>query len=102
MDVSDTLEMLRKKAYKDPDLRRKLIATHKHPDALSAFCAVSTEAGFPLYAMDVIESGESAYAAMKRSTNGGGENSPALAYEDDLYEMLIEELKEYDKRELPH
>lgn len=98
MDAADTLEMLREKAYADPDLRRKLIATHDSPDPLSSFCAISTAAGLPLYAMDVIESGESAYAAMRRSTNGGGENSPALAYEDDLYEMLIRDLTEYDKK----
>ena len=30
--------------------------------------------------------GSKEYAAMKRSTNGGGENSPILAGADDLYE----------------
>ena len=28
--------------------------------------------------MDLITAGEEAYAAMRRSTNGGGENSPML------------------------
>ena len=32
------------------------------------------------------------YAAMRRSTNGGGENSPLLQGEDDLYEMFLIEL----------
>ena len=36
--------------------------------------------------MDVIVASEETYAAMKRSTNGGGENSPKLTGEDDLYE----------------
>ena len=36
--------------------------------------------------MDVIAASEETYAAMKRSTNGGGENSPKLTGEDDLYE----------------
>ena len=37
-------------------------------------------------------SGEDSYAAMRRSTNGGGENSPLLQGEDDLYEMFLIEL----------
>ncbi|MCD7883646.1 MAG: hypothetical protein LUI87_08085 [Lachnospiraceae bacterium] len=32
--------------------------------------------------MDVIAAVEESYAAMKRSTNGGGENSPMLEAED--------------------
>ena len=32
--------------------------------------------------MDLITAGEEAYAAMRRSTNGGGENSPRLEGED--------------------
>lgn len=32
---------------------------------------------------------EEAYAAMRRSTNGGGENSPMLEGEDDLYELFF-------------
>ena len=34
--------------------------------------------------MDLIAAGEEFYAAMKRSTNGGGENSPMLEGEDDF------------------
>ena len=37
---------------------------------------------------------EDSYAAMRRSTNGGGENSPLLAGEDDLYEMFLVELED--------
>jgi hypothetical protein len=29
---------------------------------------------------------------MRRSTNGGGENSPLLVSEDDYYELFLEEL----------
>ena len=43
----------------------------------------------PLYEMDLIEYGEADYAAMRRSTNGGGENSPLLNCEDDAYEMFL-------------
>ena len=30
---------------------------------------------------------------MKRSTNGGGENSPALEYQEDYYAMFLAELR---------
>jgi hypothetical protein len=30
---------------------------------------------------------------MKRSTNGGGENSPVLEGQDDYYEMLMMEME---------
>ena len=43
--------------------------------------------------MDLIGAGEMFYAAIKRSTNGGGENSPLLDYQDDFYELFIKELE---------
>ena len=43
--------------------------------------------------MDIICAGEEFHAAMKRSTNGGGENSPMLAGEDDFYELFMANLK---------
>ena len=39
--------------------------------------------------MDMINAGEDFYASMRRSTNGGGENSPKLAGEDDFYELFF-------------
>ena len=44
--------------------------------------------------MDLISAGEEFYAEMKRSTNGGGENSPVLEGEDDLYEMFFASLEQ--------
>ena len=43
--------------------------------------------------MDVVEAGEEMYAAIKRSTNGGGENSPMLEGQDDLYRMFLDEIR---------
>ena len=43
--------------------------------------------------MDLVAAGEDSYAAMRRATNGGGENSPLLQGEDDLYEMFLIELE---------
>ena len=37
--------------------------------------------------------GEEFYAEIKRSTNGGGENSPALEGEDDFYELFLAALE---------
>ena len=100
MNVSETLEALRARALSDPALRNALLATREHPDALTEFCRISTQAGLPLYDMDIIEFGEYAYASMKRSTNGGGENSPLLDGEDDAYEMFLFELEQQNKQDI--
>ena len=44
--------------------------------------------------MNAIEALDEFYAAMKRSTNGGGENSPVLIGEDDPYELFFAGLQE--------
>ena len=63
-------------------------------DSLGAFCSVCREAGYELYPMDIVQAGDEFYAAMKRSTNGGGENSPVLIGEDDPYELFFAGLQE--------
>lgn len=93
MDVAEALEQLHRKAMKDEDLRRRLLATRSAENPLSDFCAISTQEGLPLYVMDLIEYGEASYAAIRRATNGGGENSPLLFYEDDAYELFLSGLE---------
>ena len=44
--------------------------------------------------MELIAAGEEFHAAMKRSTNGGGENSPMIEAEDDFYELFFANLEE--------
>ena len=80
-------------ARADEGLRTRLLATKGSDRSLSDFCAIATEAGCPMNVMDLIEHGENDYAAMKRSTNGGGENSPMMDGQDDIYEMLLLELE---------
>ena len=92
-EVEAVFRKLKERASADPAFLSALLETETDRNPLSAFCRLSTGAGLPLYEMDVIEAGEEAYAAMKRSTNGGGENSPLLAWEDDVYEMFIADLK---------
>ena len=53
------------------------------------------ELGYQIYEMDLITAGEEFYATMRRSTNGGGENSPKLAGEDDFYELFFASLEEH-------
>lgn len=92
MSVDEALEGLKKLASKDASVRQRLLATRDDPKPIGTFCEIATELGFPIYEMDLISAGEDYYAAMRRSTNGGGENSPLLNAEDDYYEMFMEEL----------
>lgn len=89
MNLAEMLEELRKKALADPKLRKRLLETRKEKAPLSAFCSLCRELGYPIYEMDLIQEGEEFYASMRRSTNGGGENSPMLEGEDDFYELFF-------------
>jgi len=89
MDTLALLDSLQRRALGDPKLKKRLTETRKDKNPVSAFCRTCQELGYPIYEMDLILAGEEFYAAMKRSTNGGGENSPMLAGEDDFYEMFF-------------
>lgn len=89
MNTLEILEELQKKALKDEVLRNKLLETRKADQPVAAFCRKCQELGYPLYEMDLISAGEDFYASMRRSTNGGGENSPMLEGEDDFYELFF-------------
>lgn len=92
MNLGEMLDELKRKAKKDPALRQMLLATRDEKNPLSAFCSVCRQLGYEVYEMDLIQEAEEAYAAMRRSTNGGGENSPLLSGEDDYYEMFFADL----------
>ena len=89
MEVVEMLDNLKEKARRDPALREMLLATRREKEPLAVFCKKCRELGVPVYEMDLIAAGEEFYAAMKRSTNGGGENSPMLEGEDDFYELFF-------------
>ena len=74
-------------------LKEKILATESTKEPLDEFCKVCQQEGYEIYPMDVIIAGEESYAAMKRSTNGGGENAPMLDGEDDFYELILAALK---------
>lgn len=89
MELLEQLEQLKQKARKDEKLRQELLDTRQQPNPVAAFCAKCREYGAEIYEMDLISAGEDFYASMRRSTNGGGENSPMLAGEDDFYELFF-------------
>ena len=93
MDTREKLELLKKKALKDEQLRLRILKTESSKQPLTDFVKISTEEGFPMTEMELIACGEEAYAAMRRSTNGGGENSPLLEWEDDYYELFLADLR---------
>lgn len=85
----ELLDTLQHEALHNPEIREKLLATRREKDPLSAFCKVCRNMGYEIYEMELISAGEEFHAAMKRSTNGGGENSPMLVGEDDFYELFM-------------
>lgn len=93
-DVVGMLDELQNKALKDNELRIAFLATREEKNPVSSFCQICRNAGYDIYEMELIDAGEEFHAAMKRSTNGGGENSPMLACGDDFYELFLLALEE--------
>ncbi|MCR4674011.1 MAG: hypothetical protein K5675_03295 [Lachnospiraceae bacterium] len=93
MAVTDILDLVKKKAKEDETFKQALLHTKDMEKPVTEFCKICTENGFELSAFELVTAGEDAYAAMKRSTNGGGENSPLLEDADDLYGMFLLELE---------
>lgn len=89
MNTIALLEELQEKALRDENLKAQLLETRKADQPLEAFCAKCRELGYEIYEMELVLAGEEFYATMKRSTNGGGENSPMLEGQDDFYEMFF-------------
>lgn len=95
MSVEETLERLAEKAKSDPAVCRALLATREAKDPLASFCALSEELGCPLAVIDLAMAGEELYTMIRRGTNGGGENSPMLAGEDDYYGMFLARIAKF-------
>ncbi|MDO4521584.1 MAG: hypothetical protein Q4B57_00390 [Eubacteriales bacterium] len=89
MSVTEMLDELKEKARHDAALREELLATRIEKNPLTAFCKKCQSLGYPVYEMELVNAGEEFYATMRRSTNGGGENSPLLEGEDDFYELFF-------------
>ena len=89
MDVYEKLKELQEKALHDETMKQALLATRTEKEPIIAFCKKCQEFGYEIYPMELINAGEEFYATMRRSTNGGGENSPKLSGEDDMYELFM-------------
>ena len=99
MTTLEILDRLQGDALKDGELRKKLLATRLEKDPLTVFSRLCRSLGYELYERDLVSAGEDFYATMRRSTNGGGENSPKLEGEDDFYELLMASLEAAEKAE---
>ena len=84
MNTIELLDKLQRQAMSDEKLRKELLGR---------------ELGYEIYEMELVTAGEEFYAEMKRSTNGGGENSPKLEGEDDFYEMFLASMEEEEEHE---
>ena len=94
MDITEMLDMLLDKASRNPQLKDRLLKTQESTNPLSDFCKIANENGLPMSVMDIINQGEEFYAEIKRSTNGGGENSPDLDFQNDEYSIFMMRLKD--------
>ena len=99
MSTAELLDEVQLKALENKELREMLLATRKEKNPLEAFCRICRQQGYELYPMEVVQAGEEFYATMRRSTNGGGENSPLLEGEDDFYELLLATLTAAETRQ---
>lgn len=88
MEVVEMLDNLKEKARRTRRFGRFCLLPVRRKSRWLLSVRVR-ELGVPVYEMDLIAAGEEFYAAMKRSTNGGGENSPMLEGEDDFYELFL-------------
>lgn len=89
MNTVEMLDQIQHRAFQDEMVRKTLLDTRYEKEPLEAFCKECRKLGYEIYEMDLICAGEEFHAAMKRSTNGGGENSPKIDGEDDFYELFM-------------
>ena len=94
MMITEMLDRLLDMAKKDPALKEKLLGTRSSDNPIADFCDIASNVGFPMSVMDIVNQGEEFYAEIKRSTNGGGENSPDLDYQNDEYSIFMMRLKD--------
>lgn len=53
MNIAETLDELKRKAGKAPELKSRILQTRKEADPLSAFCVLCRELGYQVYEMDL-------------------------------------------------
>ncbi len=93
--MNDSLTMLLEKAKNSAELTERIYATRNENNPVNALCALATAEGFPITAAELIYGGEETCAAMCRSVNGGGVDTPDGW--DDVYEMFFAALDYLNK-----
>lgn len=85
--MNDSLTMLLEKARNNRQLTERIYATRNSSNPVNALCELATAEGFPITAAELLYGGEETCAAMCRSVNGGGVDTPDGW--DDSYEMFF-------------
>ena len=93
MQLMTVFEEIRKKASEDRGFAMRLIEAYESERPIINVCKVCNDNGIEIYPMDIADADESMYAAMRRSTNGGGENSPHLPWEEEVFKELIDDIR---------
>ena len=93
--MNNSLTMLLEKAAKDKALTERIYATRNDRNPVNALCELATAEGFPITAAELLYEGEESCAAMCRSVNGGGVDTPVGW--DDSYEMFFAALDYMNK-----
>ena len=93
--MNDSLTMLLGKAKNNAELTARIYATRNSANPVNALCALATDEGFPITAAELLYEGEETCAAMCRSVNGGGVDTPDGW--DDVYEMFFAALDYMNK-----
>lgn len=93
MNISIVFDEIRRRSNEDLSFAKRLVRASESESGIVDFCKVCNEAGIEVYPLDIADVDESAYAGMRRSTNGGGENSPHLNWEEGIFADLIKDIK---------
>ena len=94
MDINEKFDKIYELARHDHNLRDRILNTQNAKEPLAAFCKVAQELNIPMDVMEIVSHGEEFYAEIKRNTNGGGENSPDLDFQNDDYSIFISRVKD--------
>lgn len=91
MNTEEMLNKLLKEALKNDDLRKKLVATENSKEPMEEFCAIATEAGFPIDIGEFFVMNQTFCDNLLKSTNGGA----TYPIDDwaDAYEQFISAIK---------
>ena len=98
MSIDTILEQVREKATADEDFRQRILQAYAGERSIVNFCRECNAAGIEVYPMDIADADEGMYAAMRRSTNGGGENSPHLGWQEEVFETFMVEIRGLGKK----